>query len=98
AVHLVIAHEFGVAGGCNGGDAGNPAESVNSVVDDLRSAVFAVAGVGGIEGEGCQAARVEADRLMAQVVECVNEEAGSTQEKDAERNLHADRGFAETLR
>ena len=54
AVHLFIAGEFRVGGGCGGDDAGNSIERVHSAGDDLRSAIFAVARVGGIEAEGRQ--------------------------------------------
>ena len=49
AVDLVIAGEFRIGGGCDGDYAGDPAEGLDGAVDDLRGAVFAVAGVGGIE-------------------------------------------------
>src|ERR1700733_2155776 len=97
AVNLLIAGEFRVSRGRGRDDTGDTIERVNSTGNDLRSAVFAVAGVGWIEAEGCLVGGVETNRLLAEVVECVNEQSGSAQKENAECDLHANRNFAETL-
>ena len=51
AVAVGVAGELGIGGGSGGGDAGDAADGVESAGDDLRGAVFAVAGVIGIEAQ-----------------------------------------------
>ncbi len=97
AVGVGVAGELGVGGGGCEGDSGNAAVSVESTGDDLRSAVFAVAGASGIEVEGRETADVKAHGLVAEIVEGVDEEACPAEEKDAERDLDADGEFAESV-
>ena len=98
AVAVGVAGELGIGGGSGGGDAGDAANSVESAGDDLRCAVFAVAGVRGIEAEGGETTDIEADGLVTEIVERANEEASCAEEENAECDLDADGEFAEALR
>ena len=73
--------------------------SASSALDnDLRRAILAIAGVGGIEVEGDQIRCFEANGLMAKIVEGADEEARTAEQQNAERDLRAHGQFAEALR
>ena len=71
---------------------------LSAVGDNLRGAIFPVAGDGGVEAEGEEVSGFESDRLIAEVVERADEEARAAEEQDAKRDLSADGEFTEALR
>ena len=90
--------EHRVAGPGNVDDTRNPPHGFEHIDFNLKDAISAVARRGWIDAEGIQIRSLEPDLLLAEILERAHKESRAAQKHDAERNLHADRNLAETLR